>query len=233
MATIPRLIMLLLLMAFCSAAHADESELEMVLDRLVHVYGGEESLSKMNNMVQRWDMVAFMGNRHGTDTRSVSVPGKLRVVLDYGESSETRILNRGTGFYVFSGKEPEPVNGMQLDAMQLQLMRLYSPLVLRNKIASLALVENGELLALSLAENGVHVHYLVNTENWRIEKVAGVLTMHGREVQFLTEYSDFKVNKGVLMHHKENKFANGVNTAILQLRDVTLDTRLESELFRP
>jgi hypothetical protein len=225
--------MLLLLLALCSTAHPNETNLEMVLDRLVQVYGGEENLSRMNNMVQRWDMVAFMGNRHGTDTRSVSVPGKLRVVLDYGEKSETRILNRGTGFYVFSGKEPEPVNGMQLDAMQLQLMRLYSPLTLRNKIASIALIENGDLLALSLAENGLHVHYLVNTTDWRIEKVAGVLTMHGREVQFLTEYSDFKTINGVLMHQKENKFANGVNTAILQLREVKLDTRLDSSLFKP
>ena len=178
-------------------------------------------------------MVAFMGNRHGTDTRSVSIPGRLKVVLDYGEKSETRLLDNGTGYYVFSDMPPVVVNRMQLDAMQLQLMRLYSPLVLRNKINSLALIEYGELLALSLSERGVHVHYLINTKNWRIEKVAGVLTMEGREVQFLTEYSDFKVIDGVLMHQKENKFANGVNTAVLQLRQVRLDTRLNSSLFKP
>jgi hypothetical protein len=122
---------------------------------------------------------------------------------------------------------------MQRDAMRLQLMRLYSPLTLRDRIQSLSLIEQGDLLALSLGENGVHVHYLVNKETWRIEKVAGSLMMNGHEIQFLTEYSDFAVVEGVLMHHKENKFANGMNTAVLQLRQITLEADLDDKRFEP
>jgi hypothetical protein len=54
--------------------------------------------------------------------------------------------------------------------MRLQLMRLYSPLMLRTKIDSMSLIEEGDHLALSLVENGVHVYYLVNKENWHIKK---------------------------------------------------------------
>ena len=122
---------------------------------------------------------------------------------------------------------------MQRDAMRLQLMRLYSPLMLRDKIDSVQLVEEGGLLALSLVEDGLHVHYMVNRENWRIEKVAGSLLANGNEIQFLTEYSDFKVIDGVLMHQKENKFAGGVNTAVLQLRSVTFDASIADETFVP
>ena len=233
MAITSRLILLFLLFVLSSIGQAQDAELEMVLDRLVHTYGGETNLRRMDSMVQKWDMVALMGNRRGTDSRSVRAPGKLRVVLDYGEKSETRILNDGTGHYIFSGTPPVVVNGMQLDAMQLQLMRLYSPLMLRNKIDSISLIENGESLALSLAERGVHVHYLVNRETWHIEKVAGVLTINGREIKFLTEYSDFEFAEGVLIHRKENKYASGVNTAVLQLRQIIFNARLDDSLFRP
>jgi hypothetical protein len=47
-------------------------------------------------------------------------------------------------------------------------------------------------------------------DKWLIEKVAGTIIMNGGEIQFLTEYSDFSVVEGVLMHHKENKFAAGM-----------------------
>lgn len=39
-----------------------------------------------------------------------------------GKKSETRLLDNETGYCVFSGMPPVVVNGMQLDAMQLQLM---------------------------------------------------------------------------------------------------------------
>lgn len=184
-------------------------------------------------MVQEWDMVALMRKTHGTDTRSIHAPDKLRVDLGYPEKSETRILNGDIGHVIFEGKPPEQVSGMQLIAMRLQLMRLYSPLMLRNKIDSVSLIEEGDLLALSLVENGVHVHYMVNKDKWLIEKVAGTVIMNHGEIQFLTEYSDFSVVEGVLMHHKENKFAAGMNTAVLQLRKVTFDVNYDDNRFQP
>jgi hypothetical protein len=122
---------------------------------------------------------------------------------------------------------------MQRDAMRLQLMRLYSPLMLRDKIDSISLVNEGGLLALSLVENGVHVHYMINQENWRIEKVAGSLLMGDKEIQFLTEYSDFTTIDGVLVHQKENKFASGMNTAVLQLRNIHFDASIDDIKFVP
>ena len=228
-----RLSWLILLCSFFFTDTAQAWEVRTVLDRLIHTYGGESNLAKMDNMTQKWDLVAMMGNRHGTDTRSIRAPNQLRVELSYPQKSETRILNGDSAQVIFEGRAAEEVSGIQRDAMRLQLMRLYSPLMLRKKIDSVSLVEEGDLLALSLVENGVHVHYLINKENWHIEKVAGVLLMNGNEVQFLTEYSDFAVVEGVLVHHKENKFAGGVNTAMLQLRQITFDARLDDSRFKP
>ena len=187
----------------------------------------------MDSMVQEWDLTALMGNRQGTDTRSVRAPDQLRVDLNYPQKSETRILNGDSAFVIFGDSAPEEVSGMQRDAMRLQLMRLYSPLMLRDKIDSISLVNQGGLLALSLVENGVHVHYMINQENWRIEKVAGSLLMGDKEIQFLTEYSDFTTIDGVLVHQKENKFASGMNTAVLQLRNIHFDASIDYIKFVP
>ena len=67
----------------------------------------------------------------------------------------------------------------------------------------------------------------------RENEVVGTLTVNSTEMQFLTEYSDFKFVDGVLVHQKENKFAGGMNTAKLQLRRVTFDVRLDDEIFMP
>ena len=75
--------------------------------------------------------------------------------------------------------------------------------------------------------------YFVNATNWRIEKVVGSLAINGSIMQFLTEYSDFTFRDGVLVHRHENKFAGGVNTAVLQLRQITLDADLQDADFLP
>jgi len=233
MLMLTRLFLLTLLIIFSRPGLTQDQDVQAVLDQLVQTYGGESNLRKMDSMVQEWDLTALMGNRHGTDTRSIRAPGQLRVDLSYPKKSETRILNGDSAFVIFEGAGPEAVSGMQRDAMRLQLMRLYSPLMLRDKIDSVSLLEQGGLTALSLVENGVHVHYMVNKENWHIEKVAGSLMMNGNEIQFLTEYSDFTMIEGVLVHQKENKFASGMNTATLELRKITFDASIQDELFLP
>ena len=50
-------------------------------------------------------------------------------------------------------------------------------------------------------------------------------------MQFLTEYSDFTMGDGVLIHQREKKFAGGVNTAVLHLRDIPLDADLKDANF--
>ena len=73
---------------------------------------------------------------------------------------------------------------------------------------------------------------MIDKENWHIEKVAGSLLANGKEVQFLTEYSDFAVIEGVLVHQKENKYAAGMNTAVLELKKITFDAKIEDKQFK-
>jgi len=211
----------LLTPSFCAAAQPlDKSA---VLERLITSYGGEENLHKLDNVVQEWEMVALTSKRHGTDVRHINIPGQLQVTLTYPQKVERRMLAGDDGRVSFNGSEPYPATEHQRDAMRLQLMRLYSPLVLRDKTENVTLTMEGDLCALTLEEHGVQADYLVNLDTWRIEKVAGTLNMGGGGMRFLTEYSDFEFIEGVLVHRKENKYAGNVNTAVLSLKNITFN----------
>jgi len=204
---------------------------DTVLANLIDSYGGESNLRKLDSMTQEWDMVALRGSRHGKDLRSIRMPGQLRVELSYPDTRETRVLNGDASHVLFDDRPAQSARKPQHDAMRLQLMRLYSPLALSERRESLTLTVEGDYCALSLTEEGLRADYLVNTENWRIEKVVGTLTVNGAQMRFLTEYSDFAFVDGVLVHRKENKFAGNVNTAVLSLREVTLDASLDEGRF--
>ena len=50
-------------------------------------------------------------------------------------------------------------------------------------------------------------------------------------MSFVTEYSDFKLVDGVLVHQREDKYAGTVNTAQLQLRNIEFDANLTRSFF--
>ena len=222
-----------LLLACAGSVNSREPDLDTLLDQIIVAYGGEENLRKLNNYIQQWDVFALVGRRHGTDTRRIRVPDQLRVELNYPHRREMRVINGQSGHVSYRGEHTRRASHPQRDAMRLQLMRHYSPLVLRSKLDSLTLATGRESHVITLFEHGVRVDYFVNVENRRIEKVLGSLAINGTEMQFLTEYSNFVFRDGVLVHLEENKFAGGVNTATLKLRSLKLEADLTAADFSP
>lgn len=224
-----------ILFALISAATASgqpQTQAE-VLERLIAGYGGEENLQKLDSMVQEWDLLALTRNKQGSDRRLVRLPEQLKVELTYPDKRETRVLNGDSGYAIFDDREPAAASVMQTNAMRLQLMRLYSPLTLRDKIGSLAMSSGDGYVTLTLSEHGLQADYIVSTESWHIVKVVGRLSMNGASMQFVTEYSEFSMVDGVLVHHRENKFVGGMNTALLRLRHITVDATLDDDEFEP
>jgi hypothetical protein len=231
MKLLPGIILLAPLLVFSQTADPQSLDKQTALDKIIHAYGGETNLRRLDRVVQEWDFFALTGNRHGTDVRSIRIPDQLKVELSYPDKTEIRILNGREGRVAFDQRLAQTASPAQRDAMRLQLMRLYSPLVLRDRSDAVSLEIDGEFCALSLLENGVRADYLVNMETWRIEKVVGTLTVNGTQMQFLTEYSDFKYVDGILVHQKENKYAGGVNTAKLKLSRITFNAELDDSTF--
>lgn len=212
--------------------NSETGKLEDVLERIIVAYGGEKNLRRLDAVVQEWSLLALRGNRQGIDKRSIQMPDRLKVELTYTDKQETRLLNGDAGLVIFGNRPPEPANDMQRDAMRLQLMRLYSPLALRERIDSLQVDEHDDELRLMLTEGSLKTNYFVNPENWRIEKVMGTLSVSGAEMNFVTEYSDFSMIEGVLVHHRENKYAGNVNTAVLKLQRIEFDVTFEDKDFQ-
>ena len=171
-----------LLLAFAGSLNAREPDLEELLEQIIVAYGGEENLRRLDSHIQQWDVFALVGKRHGSDTRRVRVPDQLKVEVSYPHKRETRIINGQSGYVTYHGKQAHTATQPQRDAMRLQLMRHYSPLVLRNKLNSLTLATEDGFHVITLFEHGVRADYFVNVENSRIEKVLGSLPMGGTEM---------------------------------------------------
>lgn len=227
----------LLLIVVCIAAWAPDgaraAALADVLDRMIAAYGGEQNLQKLDSMVQEWELLALMRKQQGTDRRSIRLAGQLRVELIYPDKLETRLLDGDTAYAVFGDRDPAPASDMQRGAMRLQLMRFYSPLTLRERMESLRLSEGDGYVTLTLADGGLSTDYVVSTDTWHIVKTVGQIAMGGATMQFVTEYSEFSKVDGVLVHHRENKFVGGMNTAILRLKRIEVDARFDDDEFAP
>jgi outer membrane lipoprotein-sorting protein len=228
-------ILLALLVAAPASGQSDAlaEALAEALERMIATYGGEENLQKLDSMVQEWDLLALTRNQQGTDKRSVRLPEQLKVELTYPGKQETRVLNGDSGYAIFDDRAPAAASAMQTGAMRLQLMRLYSPLTLRDKRDALELSRSGGYMVLTLMEHGLQTDYVVDTDTWHIVKVMGKLSVNGMTMQFVTEYSDYSMVDGVLIHHRENKWVGGTNTAVLRLQRITVDADFDDDEFEP
>ena len=233
--TLSRLAILAAVLIISAPAPAEPEDIGAVLEQVIEAYGGETNVRKLDNMVQEWAFYAPRRGSHGADIRSVSVPGRLKVELHYPDKSETRVLSGDQGFVRFDERDATVASDQQRDGMRLQLMRLYSPLALLERVDNLQMraSEDGNYLALTLQEAGLRTDYLVNRTHWQIETVVGTMMIKGMEMRFRTEYSDFKFVDGVLIHHSENKFAGEVNTAKLRLQSIKLCAEFDPHEFTP
>jgi hypothetical protein len=228
---IHRLFMILLSLGIAGAASAESGDRDDVLARMIAAYGGEEQLRKLDRMIQEWDMLALRTNSPADDRRSIDFGGRLRVELTYPDKRETRILNGDVGIAVFRDKPPAIASTTQRDAMRLQLMRLYSPLALQERTDAIGVSSDDGYVVLTLREHGLLTEYYVNADSWTIEKTIGTLNAGGMAMQFVAEYSEYALVDGVLMYHRENKFAGGTNTAVLKLRNVEFDVDFADDVF--
>ena len=228
-----RLISILLALVVAVPASGQSDALSEALEKMIAAYGGAENLQKLDSMVQEWELLALMRNQQGSDKRSIRLAGQLKVELIYPDKLETRVLDGDSAYAVFGDRDPAPASDMQKGAMRLQLMRFYSPLKLRELIDVLSLSEGDGYVTLSLAEGALRTDYVVSTDTWHIVKTVGQLAMGGASMQFITEYSEFSKVDGVLVHHRENKFVGGMNTAVLRLKRIEVDAEIDNEVFAP
>ncbi|MEJ2691917.1 MAG: hypothetical protein P8166_02400 [Candidatus Thiodiazotropha sp.] len=195
-----------------------------LLDQMISSYGGAKTLEKLNRPYnQVWQLDAVSRNAKGNDKRYIALPDVLKVELTYPHNSETRILEGDQGVKIYDKTKHVDAKGPALDAMRLQRMRLYNPLLLKQRAANIKLSEKDGHYCLTLSEGGLIAEYFVNKQTNLIDTVIGTLQMGGRKMQFRTEYQDYKMEDGVMLPHREVKYAGSVNTAVLTLVETSFN----------
>lgn len=207
---------LLMTLFFFSMANAKELDKRIIIDEMIKSYGGEENLLQLLNYKQTWNIEFMSSDDSGFDNREVIMPDYLRTEIVYPYKSEVRVINKNSAYKIFSGKTTQ-IKGPMIDSVKLQLMRLYNPLVLKNKIDDLTITQNSKQYIFELEKNSMKVEYIVSKKTLLIEKTIGRLQMGPRQLEFLTKYDDYKSVKGVMIPHKETKFVGSLNTAVMIL----------------
>ena len=218
--TSSRFFTVIVLLFFAKNIFAAQLNSEEILDRMVENYGGKEALEKLNAPYhQQWNLIAMTRNEKGVDLRTIDLPKKLTVELTYPSKTEKRVLDGDKGEKVYNKTHHVAAVGPGLMAMKLQRMRLYNPLLLQRLAAEIDAADTDEgFYRLTLREGSLTTIYYVNKNTMLIDKVTGTLLINGASMTFLTEYSDYKEVGGVMIPHKEIKYAGNVNTAVLKLR---------------
>ena len=200
-----------------TAMYGAEPSATKLLDKMIAAYGGAENLKQLNDYKQSWHIETKVSDTNGSDLREVMIPSYLYTHLSYSHKSEVRILEGDKGVKKFGQKTIE-AKGPMLDAMKLQLMRLFHPLELKKRVKNIKLSLTPTHYMFSLDENGLTAEYFVSKKSFLIQKVIGRLQIGGQKMEFLTLYQDYKRVNGVMVPHKEVKYAGEVNTAIMRLQ---------------
>jgi len=222
----------LALIAAASAA-APAGSLDALVARIAQAYGGEKALAR----IKAYREAGTLESRRGV-ARTVRVfapPDRLRVEVAYpGGGGEVRVLAARRGW-----RNGEEVFGAPRDAMLLQAARLDLPgLLLRNRER---LVDLGDIeregrtlhgIGVPLG-GGLNVAVSVDPQTARIVRSEGALPGPGMQIRFATEYSDFRVVRGVLFAFHEANFASGQHTGETRLEKIELLRAIPRQSFRP
>lgn len=192
------------------------NSVDAIINNMIKTYGGEENLKNLTAYKQRWKINAIAQGIHGIDEREVILPNQLKTTLTYDNKVESRVITPTQRYKTFNGKKEE-ASGMKAQAMELQLKRLYSPLVLKSLTPKLLLEDYQNYHALVLKQDNTKVVYFIDKKSFLIMQVTGIIYIQKEKIVFKTSYTQFKKFEDIVIPTKEYKSTNNIQTAVLTL----------------
>ena len=192
-------------------AAALNNNLDDLIARVMTAYGGAAAWSKVTALHETGTVTPAMRPGDGKLTRDWQRPGKLRVEIVYPSSTEVRDVDGNHGTQ--NGKES---TGMGLDAMRLQAARLALPQLLVDKRAALRQISDNVIEIPVDASLTVTVE--IDRETGHIVRSSG----KAAEVEFATNYGDFRSVDGLLFAFREENSAGEMKTGTNQLAKVEI-----------
>jgi len=197
------------------------NELDYILNNMIKSYGGIEALRKVESYTQKWKVLALQQKIKGEDKRIVILPHTLDTTLTYPNKIERRVITPGERYKEHNGQK-QSATGIKLQAMQLQLKRLYTPLILLELKDYLKLEDYNSHYALILSKDNEKTIYFIEKATNIITQVTAIIYAN-QKITFNTLYTKFKKFNNVLFPTKEYKSTNGIKTAILELEKMIIE----------
>lgn len=210
----------LLLLSTLFSLQLNANNLDDILNKMIKSYGGSEALKKVTYYKQNWKVLALQQKVEGQDKRVVILPHTLDTTLKYPNKIERRVITPSEKYKEYNGKK-QKVEGIKLQAMQLQLKRLYTPLILLELKDYLTLEDYNTHYALVLSKDNEKTIYFIEKSTHIITQVTGIINGKQKLI-FNTLYTKFKRYDNVLFPTKEYKSTNNIKTAILELKEMII-----------
>jgi hypothetical protein len=221
------------------ARAAEPKDAADLIGRILAAHGGWTRLAGVK--AYRVEGELFSVRRHdASPTVRVSAgPARFKVLIDYADGHEARLLDGANGWRAVGGEAFEPSGGPMLAAVTLQAARAAVPWILHGRERDARLIDPYDAdstrwpgLELTL-EGGLLLRVYADPVTWRVRMSQGLLTHGGMQTHFETFYEDWKQVDGIWFAHLEQNWASGAHTGQTMLKRVILNPTLAPDEFAP
>jgi hypothetical protein len=189
-----------------------------IVDDVLKAYGGADAWKNVKSFRESGSVASPTRPAPGDYVRLWTRPDKLTVEITFPSSKEVRVVDGEHGTQ--NGKE---ATGAGLDGMRLQAARLALPSILldrRADVRDLGMREGRHVVEVAIAP-GMTVTAELDPATSRILRS----TSKSKDLEFATNYSDFRSVDGLLFPFAEENFANGTKTANITLTKIEINPK--------
>ncbi len=231
---------LALVLALAGPARAAVPEdARLFIDHVIAAHGGWEKLERVKAYRVEGDLFAMRRHESAPTVRVSAGPERIKILIEYSDGHEARLLNGRKGWRAYGGGAFEPSGGPMYDAMVLQAARADVPWILHERAAEARRCEPFVHDSLSLPGieiplgEGLRLRVFVDPASWRVRVSQGLLSHGGMETHFETIYTDWRDVEGIPFAFREENWASGTFTGTTTIRRIVINPRLMNGEFTP
>lgn len=221
------------------APEAPASEIRALIDRVTTAYGGRKALEKVRAYRVEGSVFSTMRHSDAPTIRVFARPAQLKVLIDYANGAEARLVDGAKGWRNEAGGPLEPVTGPMYAAMVLQAARAGVPWVLYEHAAEATFTDSltqADVRCVGLQlplGDGLVLRAWIDPATHHVVRSQGLLEHGGMRTHFETVYADFRAVDGVTFAFREENFASGRQTGLTTITRVIVNPPLRANEFQP
>ena len=213
--------------------------MKLLVDKVIHAYGGKEAIEHVKSAFIKGKISALMPFGEGTSVIYFKIPRKLRVRIAYRDYTEERILNGHRG-YEGTNTYPVPeVTGFRYLAIVYQYKSQDISYSLLHDAYRLSDEGKGSVNGIPLEvirlddKEGPPMKIYIDLNNFRIVKISGFFSMGGNETSLSSEFGDFRKVGRTEFPFKLTNYAGGQKVAETLIEQYKVNMDIDNSVFGP